>query len=66
MFTGRAIAKYLAAVAIGASAGGMLGYEIHRLPPRQQISVSVPAGKYAPAVDSQLSLWLKPLIDVLR
>jgi hypothetical protein len=66
MFTGRALAKYVAAVAIGASAGGMLGYEIQRLPPRQQLHVAVPAGKYAPVLESRLSELFQPLVDVLR
>jgi hypothetical protein len=66
MFTGRAVAKYLAAVAIGASAGGLLGYELQRLTPQERIRVGVQTGKFAPAVDSKMTLWMKPLFDVLR
>ncbi len=66
MFTGRALAKYLVAVAIGASAGGMLGYELQRLTPQERIPVGVQTGKFAPAVESRMSLLLKPLIDVLH
>jgi hypothetical protein len=66
MFTGRAIATYLAAVAIGASAGGVLGYEFHRLTPQERLPISVEPGKYAPVIDSKMSELFKPLTDVLR
>jgi surfactin synthase thioesterase subunit len=67
MFTGRAIVKYVAAIVIGSSAGGVLAYEIHRLTPQDHVHVvGVQPGKYAPNVESKLSLWFKPIIDVLR
>ena len=67
MFTGRAIVKYVAAIAIGSSAGAVLGYELHRLTPREHLHVvGVQPGKLAPAVESRMSLWFKPIVDVLR
>jgi len=67
MFTGRAIVKYVAAIAIGSSAGGVLAYEIQRLTPQDHVRVvGVQPGKFAPTVNSRLTLWLKPIVDVLR
>jgi hypothetical protein len=66
MFTGRAIAKYVAAIAIGSSAGGVLGYEVHRLTPRDHLPVvRVQPGKFAPAVESRISVWFRPIVEAL-
>jgi hypothetical protein len=65
MVTGRVVAKYLAAVAIGTSTGGAIAYGAEHFRP-DRTSVSVQTAGAAPATTSRLAAWLKPAADVLR